>query len=467
MTDIPHPAETAEPPRGFAPAVRERHHARVAVEGPKGSGKSRLAMQWAQYLAGDNPVAAIDTEHRRLAAFAPSPDEEVDDDPFRPPWDFWHHPWSGPFDPVVLVRRAEAAAEVVGPDGVVVIDSLTPFWSGRGGIQDIVDGSPSGWKVGAPVHRDMLESLSRLPCHLIVTMRSKTEYVIEETDIGGRLVHVARRIGGAPDQRLGIDFEFEVIVTLDPAHRLSVTASSCPPELTITSIEPGYSGEVAQAYAAWISDGIARISRHDVNLILDQFARVMDTADRAKLKNDFIAEFDLPDEILAADAPTAIAWVTDRVDAWLAPPEIRPTISEPTASPEQPPLPTIELHAYEEAGGQTPGECRICGNVAAAELHEEPVPDEGDGLAGQDKPALIAIAETMGVAIDRRWSAARLAEAIREAMSADITADGVTSEPDETQRTAETTDTAAAGDAADQGEEALAGSDQAAPDDPA
>lgn len=443
MTDTPHPAETAEPPRGFAPAVRERHHARVAVEGPKGSGKSRLALQWAQYIARGNPVAAIDTEHRRLAAFAPGPDETSGNDPFRPPWDFWHHRWSGPFDPVVLVRRAEAAAEAVGPNGVVVLDSLTPFWSGRGGIQDIVDGSPSGWKVGAPVHRDMLESLSRLPCHLIVTMRSKTEYVVEEKDMGGRIVHVARRIGGAPDQRLGIDFEFEVIVALDPEHRLSVTASSCPPELTLTGIEPGYSGEVAQVYAAWLDDGVERISRRNVETILDGFAQIDDGNERAKLKNDFVGVFGAPDDLLADRATEAMLWVQERVDAWLAPPEIRPTISEPTGPPEQPPLPVVE------------------------EAEEEPpVSDVGDGLDKRDKADLIAIAKTMDIEVDGRWGAARIAEAIRWAMSAEVAVDAVTSDPDEAQRPAEATDSAAAGDPADQGSEAMAGSDQAATDDP-
>lgn len=391
MTDeqIPHPAETPEPPRGFAPAVRERHHARIAVEGPKGAGKSRLALQWASVLAGaDGNIAAIDTEHRRLAAYAPAPFQEAEPDPASPPWKFWHHAWSGTFDPVVLVRRSEMAAEAVGPNGVVIIDSLTPFWSGRGGIQDIVDASPSGWKVGAPVHREMLDALSRLPCHLIVTMRSKTEYVIEEKDMGGRLVHAVRRIGGAPDQRLGIDFEFEMIVTLDADHQISVTASACPPEFTLSGVAPSYSVNIAQAYATWIEGGIERIARSDLNAILAQFDLVDEKDERASMKSEFVTLFGAPDDLMAEEAPAALDWVQTRVAAWLAPPEVRPTIAEtPAPPPEQPPLPEAPP--------------------------EEPVEDTGDGLAGKPKSELVAIAKTMGVEIDGRWGAARIAEALR------------------------------------------------------
>lgn len=386
--NVPHPAET-EPPRGFAPAVRERHHARIAVEGPKGAGKTRLAIQWASVIADDKPVAVIDTEHRRAAAYAPLPGEESNTDITMPPWEFWHHAWSTPFDPTVLVRRAEMAADAVGPDGVVVIDSLTPFWSGRGGVQDIVDASPSGWKVGAPVHRDMLDALARLPCHLIVTMRSKTEHVIEEKDMGGRLVHTSRRIGGAPDQRLGIDFEFEMIVTLDTDHRISVTASACPPEFTLASVEPTYSARIAQAYAAWIDEGVERIGRADLNAILAQFDLIDEKEERASLKRDFVARFGAPDDLLADAAAKALTWVSDRVRVWLSPPEVRPTIAEATAAQvEQPTLP-----------------------------EEDPVADTGDGLAGKNKEDLVAIAKTMGVEIDGRWGAARIADTIRADMA--------------------------------------------------
>ena len=393
-----HPADTAQPPRGFAPATRERHHARVGVEGPKGAGKTRLAIQWAKIIAGQNPVAVIDTEHRRAAAYAPSPVETANSEPGSPPWDFWHHAWSGPFDPVVLVRKAEAAAEAVGPNGVIVIDSLTPFWSGRGGVQDIVDSSPSGWKVGAPVHRDMLEALSRLPCHLIVTIRSKTEHVIEEKDMGGRLVHTARRIGGAPDQRLGIDFEFEMIVTLDTDHLISVTASSCPPDFTMSSVESNYSVDMARAYAAWVESGIERIARADVNKILAQFDLVDDPPERTQIKLDFIAKFGAPDDILAEHAMAAQIWVTERVDAWLAPPEVRPTVAEPNVPAEQPTLP------------EAPAE-------------DETIPFVGDGLEGRDKADLLHIARTLNVEVDGRWGSARIAAAIREGLPAEASAD--------------------------------------------
>lgn len=393
MSDIPHPAETADLlPRGFAPAVRERHFARIAVEGPKGAGKTRLMLQWAKAIAGDNPVAVFDTEHRRAAGFAPAPGQSANDNLLEPPWDFWHQNWTGAYDPVVLVRKAEAAAEAVGEGGVICIDSLTPFWSGRGGVQDIVDASPSGWKVGAPVHRDMLDALSRLPCHLIVTMRSKTEWVIEEKDVGGRLMHAARRIGAAPDQRLGIDFEFEVILTVDADHRMTSTASSCPPEFTLVGCDPAQTGLVAQAYYMWITGGVERISRRQMNALFAEFDRVDESAERSRLKNEFLAEFGPPEDILAADARDAIEWVTKQVDAWLAPPPLEPPEAQPAPSEpdviEQPTLP-------------------------------ENADDTGDLLATKSKDELVNLCRGMGIHFDGRWGPARLVEEIRKTMTRD------------------------------------------------
>jgi hypothetical protein len=386
--DTPHPADRREPPRGFNVAVRERHFGRVGIEGPKGAGKTRLAIQWARILAGDNPVAVIDTEDRRAAAYAPAPGEAASERHWSPPWEFWHHCWSGPFVPDVLVRRAEMAAEAVGPDGTVVVDSLSPFWSGRGGVQDIVDSSPSGWKVGGPVHRDMLDALGRLPCHLICTMRSKTEWVVEEKDVGGRTVHVVRMLGKEPDQRMGIHFEFEIMLTLDADHHMSATASSCPPEFTVVAAPPTATGAFAEAYATWIGGGIERIARSDVNVILAKFDEVDDRDHRATMKQDFANLFGAPEDILAERAPEAIEWVNARVMEWLAPPA--PPSAEPPPVPivaEQPTLPNTE---------------------------EEVVVPAGDGLEDRDKADLVRIAQTMGVPIDGRWGAGRIAGAIRE-----------------------------------------------------
>ena len=64
-------------------------------------------------------------------------------------------------------------------------------------------------------------------CHVIVTMRSKTEYVIEEIDRGGRKTQVPRKIGTAPIQRSGMEYEFTIVGDLDLDHTLIVSKSRC------------------------------------------------------------------------------------------------------------------------------------------------------------------------------------------------------------------------------------------------
>jgi len=51
-------------------------------------------------------------------------------------------------------------------------------------------------------------------CHIIATMRSKTEYVIENKD--GR--NQIKKIGMAPVQRQGMEYEFTIVGDLDVDH---------------------------------------------------------------------------------------------------------------------------------------------------------------------------------------------------------------------------------------------------------
>jgi len=135
-----------------------------------------------------------------------------------------------------------------------------------------------------------------------------------------------------------------------------------------------------------------------VNKIFVQFDLVDDPPERTQIKLDFIAKFGAPDDILAEHAMAAQIWVTERVDAWLAPPEVRPTVAEPNVPAEQPTLP------------EAPAE-------------DETIPFVGDGLEGRDKADLLHIARTLNVEVDGRWGSARIAAAIREGLPAEASAD--------------------------------------------
>ena len=84
------------------------------------------------------------------------------------------------------------------------------------------------------MHNEMVDAIVGCRSNVIVTMRAKTEYVLEEDSRGKK---VPRKIGMAPIQRDGLEYEFTVVgdltikgvTNLDPldlARSATVTASA-------------------------------------------------------------------------------------------------------------------------------------------------------------------------------------------------------------------------------------------------
>jgi single-strand DNA-binding protein len=66
------------------------------------------------------------------------------------------------------------------------------------------------------MQQEFYDRLLRSPMHIIATMRAKTEYVIDEVvGDGGRVKKVPRKIGMAPVQRDGIEYEFTACLDID------------------------------------------------------------------------------------------------------------------------------------------------------------------------------------------------------------------------------------------------------------
>jgi hypothetical protein len=302
----------------FTPAVKERLKARVAIDGPTGSGKTWTALQWARILAGpDGPIGLIDTENRSAAYYAAAPGAEpVRTNWWDPPYEFGHLPKQPPYDPRELRALVIAAGRELGPDGVLVIDSLTHYWNGEGGTLDVVDNAAArsgnsfvGWKEGTPAQRGMLDAIIHAECHVIVTMRSKMEYVLETETKQGRTIQVPRKIGMAPEQRAGVEYEFTVVADMDLDHRLIVSKSRC--DLIADEVAPnGRSYEVAQRFADWLATGVERIAPETAAAIVARFRTVEDEAKRRELWDSFVTVYGKPIE-LSVDK-------MDEVGEWLA-----------------------------------------------------------------------------------------------------------------------------------------------------
>lgn len=253
----------------FAPATREATTARIALCGPSGSGKTYTALTLATALA--DKVAVVDTERGSASKYAPGKNGDgFAFDTLSPVT----------FDPRGLVKiLGEAAAAGY---GAIVVDSLTHYWSGPGGVLELVDdaakGSRSGnsfaaWKSVRPYERQIVSALLGFPGHVIVTMRTKTEWVIEEDDRGRK---APRKVGMKPEQRDGIEYEFDIVADLDQDNTLMVTKSRCFQLSGAIVRKPD--ADLAKQITEWLDGGV---DLPDANEYRDQAVEA--AVDRAAL----------------------------------------------------------------------------------------------------------------------------------------------------------------------------------------
>jgi hypothetical protein len=227
------------------PAVRVGQKARIALTGPSGAGKTWTALTIAQELAGDGRILLVDTEEGSGALYANR-------------FNYEHLQWAPPYDPRELTATLAQARGY----SVVIVDSLSHFWDDEGGTLDIVDSvaarhtsknSFAAWKEGTPIQKDMVRGMLRCPAHVIVTMRAKTEYVLEQiTDKNGRTVNVPKRVGLAPVQRAGLEYEFTVLGMLELNHQLVIDKSRCD-LVADKRYLAGKAGDFARVFAGWLS----------------------------------------------------------------------------------------------------------------------------------------------------------------------------------------------------------------------
>lgn len=202
----------------FKKATKTASYLRMGIVAPSGGGKTYTALRMGRLLAGPaGRIAVIDSERGSASKYS----DEFEFDVLE----------LDTFSPDTYVEAIESAGRA--GYQVCIVDSLSHAWIGKDGALEQVEkartknrgeNSYTAWRDVTPMHTRLIEAMLSAPMHVIATMRAKTEYVMEEyTDGNGRKKTKPVKVGMAPVQRDGMEYEFDLVGDMDIDHNFMVS----------------------------------------------------------------------------------------------------------------------------------------------------------------------------------------------------------------------------------------------------
>ncbi|MBW3636575.1 MAG: ATP-binding protein [Armatimonadetes bacterium] len=242
----------------FQKATKKSARLRMALIGVAGAGKTYTALSIASHL-GDK-IAVLDTERGSASKYS----DLFEFDVMEPET----------FSPKTYIDAIEAA-ESAGYD-VIILDSLSHAWAGKDGALELVDrasrraqsGNNFGaWRDVTPLHNAMVDTIIGAKIHIIATMRAKTEYVQEKDPKTGKTS--VRKVGMAPVQRDGLEYEFDVVADIDSENNLVVGKTRCPAIAGAVFNKAGK--DIALRLKNWLTDG--GVAREAASKVVPKFEK--------------------------------------------------------------------------------------------------------------------------------------------------------------------------------------------------
>ncbi|HJW16417.1 MAG TPA: AAA family ATPase [Flavisolibacter sp.] len=189
-------------------ATRKKAKIRLGLSAISGGGKTYSAILIAKGLCGDlSRVAIIDTENGSADLYAHLGDYNV-------------LSLTPPFSPeryIEAIRSCEKAGMEV-----IIIDSISQEWDGKGGCLEIVEslgGKYQDWAKVTPRHQAFLEAILHSPSHIITTVRRKQDY---EMIKDGNKVKI-EKAGLREITREGFEYELTINLEMDTQHNASAS----------------------------------------------------------------------------------------------------------------------------------------------------------------------------------------------------------------------------------------------------
>lgn len=235
----------------FKPVERQQMKLRMALTGVSGGGKTLGALYIAYGITHNwGEIALIDTERERGRAYANRSDLPT------PTGAYLYASLYAPYSPARYKEYVHQAAEAVGPDGVVIVDSLSHAWNNEGGVLEIKDQiagqagktSYTAWNEAGKEQNSLINYILGVNCHTIATMRSKMEYAMQLNERGKQQ---PVKIGLAPVQRDDTEYEFDIVLNIGRDH----IATTSKDVTFLDGFGAVITPELGEQLHAWLADG--------------------------------------------------------------------------------------------------------------------------------------------------------------------------------------------------------------------
>ncbi|MCL6218597.1 AAA family ATPase [Zunongwangia pacifica] len=181
---------------------RKQAKIKMALQGSSGAGKTLSSLLLAKGLTKEqlSKVAVIDTENGSADLYAHLGNYNV-------------LPLQPPYTPEKFIQAIEVCenAEM----DVIILDSISHVWDELLDFHSKLPGNSfSNWNKVTPRQKAFIDKILQCNTHVIATMRTKQDYVLQQKD--GK--YIPEKVGLKAIQRNDVSYEFTIVFDIDTKH---------------------------------------------------------------------------------------------------------------------------------------------------------------------------------------------------------------------------------------------------------
>ena len=217
-------------------STKKQAKIKLSLAGCSGSGKTYSSLLLAYGMTNDwSKIAIIDTEHGSADLYAHLGNYNV-------------LTLKAPYTPENYIKAIEVC-EKAGME-VIIVDSISQTWEYLLELHSNMQGNSfTNWGKITPRQNSFVQKILTSSSHIIATMRTKQDYVLNEKN--GKLV--PEKVGLKTIMRDGIDYEFTIVLDINMKHHAKASKDRTnlfmdKPEFTITP-------ETGKTILDWCNDG--------------------------------------------------------------------------------------------------------------------------------------------------------------------------------------------------------------------